>query len=88
MYFIMSIYNNVKLVTLVESEPKAPFSIATTPMCSGGETLYPALFHFTLDPHLIMQSVKHQVPFFFSLWYDSTCHLTQVSQTIGKHFIH
>ena len=26
----------VKLVTLVEGDPKAPFSIATTPRCRGG----------------------------------------------------
>ena len=26
----------VKLVILVESDPKAPFSIATTPRCRGG----------------------------------------------------
>ena len=37
---IMSLYINisrlVKLVTLVESDPKAPFSIATTPRYCGG----------------------------------------------------
>ena len=29
------INNKVKLVTLVEGDPKAPFSIATTPRCRG-----------------------------------------------------
>ena len=27
---------NVKLATLIEDDPKGPFSIATTPQCSGG----------------------------------------------------
>ena len=31
----------VKLATLVESEPKAPFSIATTPRCKGGHYSLP-----------------------------------------------
>ena len=30
------IVKKVKLVTLVESDPKAPFSIATTPRCREG----------------------------------------------------
>ena len=41
----------VKLVTLVEGDPKAPFSIATTPRI-------PRLLHFTLDPHLMVLSAK------------------------------
>ena len=48
----LSIYDNVKakLATLVEGgDQKTPFSIATP---------FPRLFHFTLDPHLIMLSVK------------------------------
>ena len=39
-----------KLVTLVKGDPKAPFSIATTP--------FPGLLHFTLDPYHIMLSAK------------------------------
>ena len=42
--------NNKKLATLVESDLKAPFSIATTP--------FPGLLHFILNPYLIMLSVK------------------------------
>ena len=30
------VYKKVKLATIVEGNPKAPFSIATTPMCRGG----------------------------------------------------
>ena len=33
--------NCVKLETLVESEPKAPFSIATTPRCWVGRYSFP-----------------------------------------------
>ena len=29
-------FKYIKLVTLVEGDPKAPFSIATTPRCRGG----------------------------------------------------
>ena len=32
---------NIKLVTLVEGEPKAPFSIATTPRCREGRYSFP-----------------------------------------------
>ena len=31
----------VKLVTFVEGDPKAPFSIATTPRCRGGCYTFP-----------------------------------------------
>ena len=36
-------YSKVKLATIVEGNPKAPFSIATTPMCRGGR--YSFQFH-------------------------------------------
>ena len=44
-----SIETKVKLATIVEGDPKAPFSIATP---------FPGLLHFTLEPYLIMLSVK------------------------------
>ncbi len=44
--------------TIVEGNPKAPFSIATTPMCRGRRYSFPGLLYFTLDPYLIMLSVK------------------------------
>ena len=49
--------SKVKLATIVEGDPKAPFSVATTPRCAGA-TPFPGLLHFTLDPYLIMLSVK------------------------------
>ena len=64
----------VKLATIVEGNPKAPFSIATTPMCRGGRYSFPGLLYFTLDPYLIMLSAKQgSIKYhFLSLWYDST----------------
>ena len=54
----IEIYVKVKLVTLVEGDLKALFSIATTPRYGGGTTPFPGLLLFTLDPYLIMLSVK------------------------------
>ena len=64
----------VKLTTIVEGDLKAPFSIATTPRCRGGRYSFPGLLYFTLDPYLIMLSVKQEgIKYhFLSLWYDST----------------
>ena len=47
----------IKLVAMVEGDPKAPFSIATTQGVGEGATPFPGLLHFTLDPYLIMLSV-------------------------------
>ena len=62
------------MATIVEGNPKAPFSIATTPMCRGGRYSFPGLLYFTLDPYLIMLSAKQGgIKYhFLSLWYDST----------------
>ncbi len=35
------VYKQVKLKTVVDGEPKAPFSIATTPGCLGGHYSFP-----------------------------------------------
>ena len=66
--------SKVKLATIVEGNPKAPFSIATTPRCRGGRYSFPGLLYFTLDPYLIMLSVKQGgIKYhFLSLWYDVT----------------
>ena len=70
-----------------QGNPKAPFSIVTTPMCRGGRYSFPGLLYFTLDPYLIMLSVKQGgIKYhFFSLWYYSTWDWTQVSRAIGEH---
>ena len=74
-------------MTVVESDQKAPFSIATTPRCSGGTTPFSDLLHFTLDTHLILLSDKQGgiKEHFQSLWYDGTKDWTHVSRTIGAH---
>ena len=58
----------VKLVTLVEGDPKAPFSIATTPKCWGGRYSFPWIA--PLYPwYLPYKARQHQVPFFeFLVW--------------------
>ena len=59
--------------------PEVPFSIATP---------FPGLLLFTLDPYIIMLSVKQSgIKYhFLSLWYDSTRNWNPVSRTIGKHY--
>ena len=49
---------NKKLAAVIEGNPKAPFSIATTPRWRGECYSSPGLLHFTLDTYLVMLSVK------------------------------
>ena len=37
------LHNKSKLATIVEGDPKAPFSIATTPRCRGGRYSIPRI---------------------------------------------
>ena len=85
-YIHIYIKKKLKLVTIIEGNPKAPFSRATTPMCRGRRYSFPGLLYFTLDPYLIMLSVKQRgIKYhFLSLWYDSTWDWTQVSRAIGQ----
>ena len=54
----------MKLVTLVQSDQKAPFLIALYRGVGESATPFPGLLHFTLDPYLI-------IPFFeFLVWLD------------------
>ena len=60
--------------TAVVGDPKAPFSIATTPRYLGRRYSFPSIAQFTLDPYLMMLSVKqgsikHQF-FQFLVWLD------------------
>ena len=43
LYSHIDINNNNKLATIVEGDPKAPFSIATTPRCRGGRYSIPRI---------------------------------------------
>ena len=49
-YKFIYVHLLVKLAILVEGDPKAPFSIATTSRCGEGATPLPGLLHFTFDP--------------------------------------
>ena len=58
-------------MSVVEVDPKVPFLIATTPkcVCVGGATPFQGLTHFTLDPYLIMPSVKQgSIKYHFSVF--------------------
>ena len=54
----MDEYKLEMLAIIVDGDLKAPFSIATTPWRRGSATQFPGLFHFTLDPYLIILNVK------------------------------
>ena len=78
------------MATVVEGDPKAPFSIATTPRCRGGCYSFPWIAPLYLVPYFIMLSVKQgsiKYPF-LSLWCDSTWDWTQVSRAIDEHSNH
>ena len=76
-----------KLATIVEGDPKTPFSIATTPRCRRGyytiswvASLYTCSSPYSAE----CLARRHQVPF-LSLWYDSTLDWTLVSRILGEH---
>ena len=77
----------VKLATLVEGDPKAPFSIATTPRCRGGRYYFPwiaPLYPWSLPYNAECQAKYH----FMSLWYVSTWDWIPVFQTVGGYSTH
>ena len=63
----------VKLVTLVDGNPKIPFQQLRQRGVEEGATSFPVLFHFTLDSYLIVLSAKQgDIKYhFLSLWCDS-----------------
>ena len=70
---IIYIYIYINLVTLVEGDSKAPFSIATTPNYRGGRYSFPWIARFSLDPYCMKQFLArwHQHHFLKSLvWRD------------------
>ena len=85
-------YANVrlKLTTLVEGDPKAPFSIATIPRCKEGRYSIPWIAPLYPWSYLIVLSAKQGgIKYhFLSLKYNSTEDWTPVSQTIGQHSTH
>ena len=82
-----SIIYSSSRTTVVEGDPKAPFSIATTLKCRGRGYSFPWIAPLNLDQYLIMLSVKQVgVKYhFLSLWHDLAWDWTLVSQVIGEH---
>ena len=60
--------------TEIKCDPKAQFSMATIPRCRGGNYSFFWIVPLTLDPYLIILSVKQGTIkyHFLSLWYEST----------------
>ena len=57
LFYVKLIKVKVKLATVVQGDPKAPFSITTTMRCvRGGANHFSGLLHFTLDTDLILLS--------------------------------
>ena len=48
----------VSKLTVVEGDPKATFSVATTPRCRGGHNSFSWIDPLTLDPNFLMLNVK------------------------------
>ena len=79
-------WNKVKLATVVEGEPKALFSVATTPRTqhlSLGSSTLPLIR--TLLCCVKQGGIKYH---FLSLWYDSTWDWTLISMTTGEYATH
>ena len=80
------------LAILVEADPKAPFSIATTSQCREGRYSIPRIAPLYLwsSPYSTESQVlsKAASSTIFWVWYDSTWDWTPVSQTISEHSTH
>ena len=70
---------NKLLAIIVEGDPKAPISIATTPLCRGERYSIPWIA--PLEPYLIVLSAQQSgiKYYFLSLWYDSTWDWTHLN---------
>ena len=70
------------MATIVEGDPKSPFSIATTSRCRGGCYSFPLIA--PLNPWSVPYNSDRQVRkyHFLSLWYDSNWDWTPVSRPI------
>ena len=76
--------------TVIETDPKGLFLIATKPRCRGGYYSFPEITPLNLDPYLIMLSIKQGGInyYFLRFWYDLTWYFTPVSRAITEHSIH
>ena len=86
-YFVKLCSNQIK--GKVEGDPKAIFSISTTPRCRGGHYSFSWIAPLYLDLYLIMLSVKQgSIKYhFLSLWYDSTWDWTPVPRALANTLI-
>ena len=77
-------YKKVRLATVVEGDPKAPFSIATTPRYWGRCYSLPWIAPLYPEPCLLMLSVKQgSIKYhFLSLWYNSPRSSGPVANTL------
>ena len=78
-----------KVMTLLESDPKVPFSIATTPRCREEYHSIPwiaPLYPWSVPYNAECYARRNQA--LLSLWYDSTWDWTPVSLAIVKHPTH
>ena len=73
---------------VVQGNLKATFSIATTPKRRGGATPFPGLFHFTLDPYLIMMSINQGDIKYHFISLCMTRPGIEPSQAISNHSTH
>ena len=78
-----------KQLILVEGDPKAPFSIATTPRCRGERHSFPSIaplypWYVPYNLSVMQGGIKYH---FLSLWYGSTWDWTPVSRTIGEYSV-
>ena len=75
------------MAIIVEDDPKAHFSIATTPRCRGGRYSFPCIasfYRWYVPNNTEFQARRYLVPF-LSLWYDSIWDWTPVSRPISEH---
>ena len=75
------------MAAVVEGDSKAPFSIATTPMCMGECYSFPTIAQLYLDTYLIILSIKQGgIKYhFLSFRYDSIWDWTAVPRGISEH---
>ena len=53
------------MATIVKGDPKVSFSITTTPRCRVEHYFFPWIASLTLDPYLIMMSIKEGIKYIF-----------------------
>ena len=88
-YIVIRRQNKVSWPTVVDGDPKAPLSIAISPICERRRYSFPRNAPLTLDPYFIMLRVKlGGIEYYFlCLSYDSTWDWIPVSGTFDEQYI-